>query len=424
MDCKDTRYQAYIDILFEELRPAMGCTEPIAVAYACAKAKQVLGMTPEQVELKVSGNIIKNVKSVVVPNTGGKRGLGATVAAGVTVAEADKELECLATVPQERLGEIDQYLAKDCIAVDLSTSDHIFDIDVTVYGGGNSAQVRIVDSHTNIVLVRHNEEILLQRAVEQGKGGSDRDVLSVEGIIDFADTVDLSLVEEPLLRQIQLNSAIAQAGLDGAYGASIGRVILNTFGEDNIKTRAKARAAAGSDARMSGCELPVVIVSGSGNQGITASVPVIEYAQSYGVDQETLLRGLIISNLLTIHQKTGIGRLSAFCGAVSAAAGAAGGIAYLQGGRMEAIAHTVVNALAVISGMVCDGAKPSCAGKIAAALDAGLMGYEMYQHGHQFYSGDGLVKKGVENTINNIARLGRVGMHETDREILRMMMEV
>ena len=423
MERTDARYAAYTRLVHDELRPAMGCTEPIAVAYACAKARALLGCLPERVDLVVSGNIIKNVKSVVVPNTGGRKGLKASVAVGVTAADESRELECLSRLTDEDRTAIDEYLGRDRIHIDVATSGRVFDLDVTVYAGENRARVRIADAHTNIVHLSRNEEVFLDKPLIDAADDPDEGLLTVEGIVDYADSVELEDVREPLERQIAYNTAISNEGLEHTYGASIGRVLLQGYGREDVHIRAKARAAAGSDARMSGCELPVIIVSGSGNQGITATLPLVEYAETYGVVHDRLLRALIVADLLTVHQKTGIGRLSAFCGAVNAACGAAAGIAYLMGGGLREVAHTLVNALAIVSGMVCDGAKASCAAKIVAALEGGLMGYEMYRNGFQFYSGDGLVKKGVENTIDNIARLGSKGMSETDREILRMMIE-
>ena len=423
MDRNDLRYAAYTRLIHYELRPAMGCTEPIAVAYACAKARALLGCLPKRVEMVVSGNIIKNVKSVVVPNTGGRRGLKTSAAAGVTAADESLELECLSRLNDADRQAIDDYLARDCISIDVATSGRVFDLDVRVYAGSDWARVRIADAHTNIVHMSRNGEVLVDKPLVDAEDDPDEGLLTVEGIVDYADSVELDDVREPLERQIAYNTAISNEGLKNTYGASIGRVLLQGCGKEDVHVRAKARAAAGSDARMSGCELPVIIVSGSGNQGITATMPLVEYAETYGVERDRLLRALIVADLLTVHQKTGIGRLSAFCGAVNAACGAASGIAYLMGGGLKEVAHTLVNALAIVSGMVCDGAKASCAAKIMAALEGGLMGYEMYRNGFQFYSGDGLVKKGVENTIDNFARLGKKGMSETDREILRMMIE-
>ena len=423
MERTDPRYTAYVNLIHRELRPAMGCTEPIAVAYACAKARALLGTLPQRVEMVVSGNIIKNVKSVVVPNTGGRRGLKTSAAAGVTAADESRELECLAGLTDADRAALDEYLARDCVSIDVSDSGRVFDLDVTVYAGADSARVRIADAHTNIVHMSRNGEVLLDRPLIAPGDDPDEGLLTVEGIVEFADSVDLEAVRLPLERQIACNTAISDEGLKNVYGASIGRVLMAGYGKEDVHVRAKARAAAGSDARMNGCELPVIIVSGSGNQGITATMPLVEYADTYGVERDRLLRALIVADLLTVHQKTGIGRLSAFCGAVNAACGAAAGIAYLMGGGLREVAHTLVNALAIVSGMVCDGAKASCAAKIVAALEGGLMGYEMFRNGFQFFSGDGLVKKGVENTIDNIARLGSKGMSGTDREILRMMIE-
>ena len=424
MEKCDRCYEQYVKILHEELMPAMGCTEPIAVAYAAAKAREVLGAEPERVLVEASGNIIKNVKSVVVPNTGGLKGIAAAAAAGVAAGDAGAELQVLASVTPEQVAAIGEYLARTPIEVRHADTPYIFDIAVSVFRGGESAFVRITDFHTNIVCIRRNSETLLEKASGGGGGEAltDRSCMRVERIVDFADSVDLADVRELLQRQIAYNMAIAEEGLRNNYGANIGKTLLKGH-ENDINYKLRAWAAAGSDARMNGCELPVVINSGSGNQGITTSVPVIVYARDTGADEETLLRALCVSNLVTIHLKTGIGRLSAYCGAVSAGAGAASGIAYLQGGRFETIAHTIVNTVAVTSGIVCDGAKASCAAKIAAAVDAGLLGLTMYREGNQFYGGDGIVKKGVERTIEIVGKLASRGMVETDKEIIRLMME-
>ena len=420
----DPRYAQYIQILKEELRPAMGCTEPIAIAYAAAKARATLGAVPERVLVEASGNIIKNVKSVVVPHTGGLRGIPAAAAAGVVAGDADAELEVLAHVTPEQIAAMSEYIARVPIEVRHADTGRIFDIQITVYAGADRAVVRIADYHTNVVLVKRNDEILLRQELTDRNDDrlTDRTCLSVEGIVDFADSVDPEDVREVLERQIAYNMAIAKEGLSGNYGANIGKTVLRGR-EYDINYKMRAWAAAGSDARMNGCELPVVINSGSGNQGITASVPVIVYAEEIGASHETLLRALCVSNLITTHLKTGIGRLSAYCGAVSAGVGAGAGIAYLKGGRFEMIAHTVVNAVAITSGIICDGAKASCAAKIAAAVDAGLLGLAMYEDGNQFFSGDGIVKKGVENTIEAVGKLASRGMQQTDIEIIQLMME-
>lgn len=416
-------YDSYVKILKEELIPAMGCTEPIAIALAAAKAREALGAVPERCRVEVSGNIIKNVKAVTVPNTGGLKGIEAAAAAGIVAGRADLELEVLSQVTREEIEAMEAFLGACEIKVVPAEGDRIFFINVTVAAGGHSACCEIVDFHTNIVRIQRDEEILF-RAEETTGGGeeqTDRSVLSVEEIVNFAGCLDVADVEEVLSRQVAYNSAISAEGMKGGWGAEVGRTLRSLYGDD-VAVRAKAAAAAGSDARMSGCEMPVVIVSGSGNQGMTTSLPVIEYARDMGASDEELYRALAVADLVTIHQKTGIGRLSAFCGAVSAGCGAAAGIAYLRGGRYDVIAHTIANALAICSGMICDGAKPSCAAKIASAVDAGLMGYHMYLNGgHQFVGGEGIIQKGVENTIGNVGRLARLGMRRTDEEILDIM---
>ena len=424
MRITNEQYKAYIQIMREELRPAMGCTEPIAIAYAAAKARETLGSMPERLLIEVSGNIIKNVKSVVVPHTGGLRGIPAAAAAGTVAGDANAELEVLANVTAEQIAAMAAYLKNTPIEVRHADTGRIFDIQITVFAGADRATVRIVDYHTNIVLISRNNEILLERGLTDKSDDrlTDRTCLSVESIVDFADSVYLDDVRDVLERQIAYNMAIAEEGLKGNYGANIGKTVLRGR-EYDINYKMRAWAAAGSDARMNGCELPVVINSGSGNQGITASVPVIVFARENGKSHEELLRALCVSNLITTHLKTGIGRLSAYCGAVSAGVGAGAGIAYLKGGRFEMIAHTVVNAVAVTSGIICDGAKASCAAKIAAAVDAGLLGLAMYEDGNQFFGGDGIVKKGVEHTIETVGKLASRGMQKTDEEIIRLMME-
>ena len=421
-------YQDYVNILKEELVPAMGCTEPIAIAYAAAVLRETLGRPAERMEVEASGNIIKNVKSVFVPGTGGLRGIPAAAAAGMAAGDPSLDLEVLSQIGEAEQARIREYLAHTPITVKLADSPLIFDILVRAWAGEDSALVRIANYHTHIVRIEKNGAVLkdlpVQAAAEEGL--TDKSALSVRGILEFAREADLSDVEETLSRQIRFNTAIAQEGLRGDYGANIGQVLLSAYGDD-VKIRAKAMAAAGSDARMNGCGLPVVIVSGSGNQGLTASLPVIEYAKELGVDQETLYRALLVSDLITIHLKAEIGRLSAYCGAVSAGCGSGAGIAYLYGkdkpeeALLKDVSHTIVNSLAVVSGMVCDGAKASCAAKIASAVDAGILGFTMYQQGQQFRGGDGIISKGVEETIHNIGLLATQGMRETDREILDIM---
>lgn len=417
-------YRAYVEILQEELVPAMGCTEPIAVAYAGALARKALGAMPELTELIVSGNIIKNVKSVIVPHTAGRKGLRTAVAVGICCGDPDRELEVLSDITDEALGKLDEFLRSAEIRLGESDANCPFDIQVRLRAGEHTAFVRIIGNHTNVVRIQRDQEILLDKPFTDDvvQIPENRKLLSVERIVQFADEVNLDDVRDVLKRQIDYNMTIAEKGLHEKYGANVGRILLRSYG-NSVQNRAKAWAAAGSDARMNGCELPVVINSGSGNQGMTASIPVIIYATECNVSEELLYRALVVSNLVTIHLKTGIGSLSAYCGATSAGAGAGAGISYLYGGRYREIAHTVVNALAINSGMICDGAKASCAAKIASAVEAGLLGWQMNVHDSQFYGGDGIVVKGVENTIRAVSTLAREGMRATDSEIIHLMME-
>lgn len=424
MNREDITYKTYVEILKKELIPAMGCTEPIAIAYCAAKARAALGELPAQVKVEVSGNVIKNVKSVIVPNSGGGRGIETAAALGIVAGKEELGLEVLSQVTEEEKKLLNPYIKATAFTVCPLESEYLLDIIVTVKKGESEAKVRIANEHNNIILIEKNGKILFEKEVDEKEDVNlpDYSLLSMEKIYDFALTADLDDVKEVLDRQIEYNCAISDEGMRGDYGANIGRVLLGEYG-DGIENRAKAKAAAGSDARMNGCELPVVINSGSGNQGMAASLPVIEYAKELKCTKEQLYRALLISNLATLHQKSGIGRLSAYCGAVSAGAGAGAGIAYLLGGDLEVIDHTLVNALAITSGIVCDGAKASCAAKIATSVDSGILGYKMYKNGHQFYGGDGLVAKGVENTIRNIGRLGKDGMKGTDVEIIKIMTE-
>ena len=420
----DTLYQQYVNILHEELRPAMGCTEPIALAYAGAKARQILGCLPEAVEVKVSGNIIKNVKSVIVPNTGGMHGIGPAVCAGIVAGDADKVLEVISTVDHDQRQQLKEFLDRVPVEIHPANSGMIFDIDLILRSGQDTVRLRIVNHHTNIVLMERNGEKLLELPIQESSEDhlTDKSCLNIEKIVEFADSVDIGDIEEVVGRQVECNMAIAREGISGNWGANIGTVLLRRQSE-LLSKRAAAYAAAGSDARMSGCEMPVIILSGSGNQGITASVPVAVYAEALGKTREELLRAVVLSDLVTIHQKTGIGRLSAYCGAISAGCGAGAGIAYLMGGKLHAVAHTVVNSVAILSGTICDGAKPSCAAKIAAAVDAGILGWQMHEEHQQFYGGDGIVTKGVDNTVKNVGRLASEGMRQTDETILQIMLD-
>lgn len=417
------KYDAFIRILKKELVPAMGCTEPISLAYAAAKARDVLGRIPNKIDVEVSGNIIKNVKSVVVPNTNGLKGIKAAVAAGVMVGDSSKALEVLAFVKEKEKPLIKKYLESCEITVKPAESKLNFDIILTLYKDNSYSKIRLIDDHTNIVLIEKDKKELFKISTKNGfcTEDADKDLLSIKDIVDFANTVDLNDIADVISRQIDYNSKICEEGLTNDYGASIGKVLLSSYGSD-IKVRAKAKAAAGSDARMNGCELPVIIVSGSGNQGITASVPIIEYAKEINASEEMLYRAIILSDLIAIYQKFGIGSLSAFCGAVCAGCASGAGIAYmLSKGKKEAIESTIINALGIISGVVCDGAKASCAGKIAASIDAAILGYNMYLHGKRFFNGDGIVAKNADETIKNIWRLGKYGMFQTDKEILTIM---
>ena len=418
---------AYEDILIEELQVAMGCTEPIAIAYASSIARNALGRLPETVVVRLSGNIIKNVKSVIVPSTGGMHGIESAVSAGIISNRCDLKLELLSALNDNDIKEIENYKENADIVLEELETPCNFDLFVKAISGNDKVKVRISDYHTNVVLVSKNDIDITEKyrneQAEMGKSlkKADRSLLNVKDIVEFAETVDLEKIKPFLERQIQMNMNIANEGLTNDYGATIGKILYRN-GDAPIKEKLKAYAAAGSDARMSGCELPVCIISGSGNQGITASVPVVVYANENGIKYETMLRALLVSDLVTIHQKTGIGTLSAYCGAISAGVGAGAGICYLQGGRYREIAHTLVNAVAILSGTICDGAKASCAAKIAMAVEAGLIGCDMSKANKQFYGGDGIVTKGVENTIRNIGMLAREGMSGTDKEIIKIML--
>ena len=416
-------YDAYIRVLKQELVPAMGCTEPIAVAYAAAVAAKELAEVPQKVRIEVSANIIKNVKSVIVPNTAGLHGLEAAAAAGIVAGDPEKKLLVISQVTPQQQTQIADYLQQAEFTVEESQSGALFDICITLEGAGHKAVCRIAGEHTNIVRIDSDGKTVFSRSYEADsiEGSADKELLTVEKIVEFADEVRIDDIKDVLDRQIRCNMAIAEEGLSNNYGARIGQVLMKARGDD-VVTRAKAYAAAASDARMGGCEKPVVINSGSGNQGITASVPVIIYAKELGASQEQLYRALVVSNLITLHLKSGIGPLSAYCGAISAGCGAAAGVTYLYGGKFRQIAHTVVNAIAINSGVICDGAKASCAAKIASAVEAGLLGMEMFRQDSQFLGGDGIVSKGVENTIDNVSRLASQGMRKTDAEIIKIML--
>lgn len=420
MNKEDSLYSIYVQILKEELVMAMGCTEPIAISYACAKATQVLDHLPDRIVVKASGSIIKNVKSVIVPHTNGLKGIEVAAAAGALYGDADAKLEVLSSATREQIEELPEYVQNTNITVQHIEQGHVFDLEIHVYYEQEHASVRIVDTHTNIVQIEKNWQVIFEDKTTSLELKADHSALIMKQIWDFSQTVDIDDVKEILDRQITCNMDIANEGIHNSYGANIGHVILN-MDSDCVKTKAKAYAAAGSDARMNGCELPVVINSGSGNQGITCCVPVVVYAKELDCTQEQLYRALVLSNLTAIYIKTGIGTLSAFCGAVSAGAAAGAGIAYLHNGTYKEIQHTIVNALAILSGTICDGAKASCAAKIASSIDAGIMGYYMYKNKQQFYAGDGIVAHSVDETIQNIGTLGSQGMLQTNDKIIEMM---
>jgi len=417
-------YTAYCDILKEELRLAMGCTEPISIAYSASIARSYLDSDPTEVNIGLSGNIIKNTKSVVVPATGGMHGIKAAVAAGTVANKPELMLEVLSVLSEEDVPKMKKLLENCSVVVEELDTTHIFEIVLSMKNDKEEITVRLLDGHTNLVCVEKNGKVLLKNEREEEGGGikTDRSVLTVEDIVAFANEVNLDDVRQLLELQISCNMAIAEEGIQNEYGACIGKVIYKN-GDCSLADKARAFTAAGSDARMNGCELPVCIISGSGNQGMTASIPVVIYARELKKTEEEMLRAVLLSDLITTHLKTGIGCLSAYCGAISAGCGAGAGIAYLYGGGFKEIAHTIVNALAILSGTICDGAKSSCAAKIAMAVESGILGYEMYKNGQQFYGGDGIVSKGVENTIANIGKLAREGMSGTDKEIIKIMLE-
>lgn len=417
-------YETYLRILREELVPALGCTEPIAIALASAKAREALGAMPEKITAACSGNIIKNAKGVIVPTTGNMKGINTSAILGAVAGDPGLGLEVLSKVGPADLEKTREMLAEGICREELLDTTAKLHILITMEGGGHTALAEIRDEHTNVIRLEKDGVVLfrkeepVQAAVEEEK--SDLDELNLADILDFANTVDLTEIRPTLARQVEYNVRIAQEGMTHVYGGRVGATLLRHYGED-VRIRARAMAAAGSDARMGGCVLPVVINSGSGNQGLTASLPVIVYAEDMGASRQELLRALVVSNLVTIHLKEGIGKLSAYCGATSAGCGAAAGVCYLMGGRLSEIAHTIVNGVAINSGMICDGAKPSCAAKIASAVEAGLLGLQMQRHNAQFFGGEGIVTKGVEATILNVCSLARNGMASTDKEIIRMM---
>ena len=416
--------EAYTHILREEIIPATGCTEPISIAFCAAKAHQVLGMQPTAVTVSVSGNILKNVKSVVVPNTNGLKGIRAAVAAGIVCGDADKGMQVISSVTDEQRAAVANFLNSVNIDISCAETDCPLYISITLYARTSYSRVVIANNHSNIVEIMKNGEAIVKRPIiaQSEDNLTDKSCMNLHDIYEYAERIDLEEIKDLLDMQIDYNMAICEEGLANDYGANIGKILLSENVSD-AKTVARAYAAAGSDARMSGCEMPVAILCGSGNQGITASVPIICYARHYAIKEERMYRALVLSDLLTVYQKAGIGRLSAFCGAISAGCAAGAGIAFLLGGDESVVAHTLVNSIAMISGTFCDGAKPSCAAKIAAAIETGILGYQMYLHQQQFHHGEGIVAPNADATVQNIGRIASEGMVETDQTIISIMQQ-
>ena len=420
-------YNEYVTILESELVPALGCTEPIALAYAAAKAKEVLGKMPDHITMRCSGNIIKNVKGVKVPNSGGMKGVEAAAVLGITGGDPSQALEVLEHVTDREIDEAEKLLKAgfcDCVLKDDVANLYIEAYAVCKKTEKSEALVVIEDEHTNITHIEKDGQVLFHKEkkeyCQEREKTPDKSLLNLEDIITFANEVQITDVEKVLGRQIKYNTRIAEEGLRNPWGAQVGRVVLEEFGED-VKWRAVAKASAGSDARMSGCALPVIINSGPGNQGMTCSLPVIEFGKELKKSKEEIYRALCVSNLVALNQKKYIGSLSAYCGAVCAAAGAGAGITYLCGGTLEQIENTVVNTIADAGGIVCDGAKPSCAAKISTALQAAILSHKMAMRGLTFARGEGLVMDCPEDTIKAVGYVGRAGMKQTDVEILNLM---
>lgn len=414
----------YIKILESELVPAMGCTEPIALAYGGARAREILGGMPEKVIAKCSGNIIKNVRCVTIPNSKGLVGIEAGVLLGIAGGNAEKQMEVLEDVSDADIEMAKQMLQKGVCKVEFLDSPSVLHIILELYTEEHSAVVEIRDGHTNITSIRKDGEELLEGAVKFEYDDTDerKVILNMENIKEFADTVELSKVQHLIERQITCNMAIANEGMKGEYGLGLGKLLVESY-PDTTLNQMKAYAAAGSEARMGGCDLPVIINSGSGNQGIASSVPVVVYARIKQVDQETLYRSLVFSNLLTIYQKTYIGKLSAFCGAVSASCASGAALTYMVGGTLDQIKMTVENTLANIPGIICDGAKISCAAKIATSLDAAIMAHNLAMKNKVYAPYTGILQEDTPETISCVGYIGKEGMKQTDKEILKIMIE-
>lgn len=415
-------YRDYIDILENELVPAMGCTEPIALAYGAAYCRSVLGEEPKQILAECSGNIVKNVRCVIIPHSNGMAGIETAVVLGALGGDHKKELEVLTTVKQHHIDEAKAFIESRRCFVKLLDSATPLHFIITMEGERNSALVEIGESHTNVVRVEKNGEVLLKKDFKGYEESINYGALNLDDIKAFADGVDLDDVRELLDRQIECNMAICREGMKGGYGVGIGKIIKSSY-PDEVITRMKSMASSGSEARMGGCEYPVIVNSGSGNQGITASVPVIVYAESMGLSMETLYRGLVFSNLLTVYQKMYIGKLSAFCGVVSAGCAAGAAITYMLDGSVERIQKTIENTLANIPGIICDGAKVSCAAKIATSIDAAYLAHRMAMNDAVYIANTGILQKTTSKTISCVGTIGKDGMRETDREILKIILD-
>lgn len=415
-------YEEYTAILKEEIVPALGCTEPIAIAYGAAAAREALGVMPEHMIVRCSGNIIKNVKAVVVPHTGHLKGIETSAILGMIGGKPEKKLEVLEGVTAADVEATRRLLQTGFCKTKLLEGVSNLQLIVEVFAGDERALVEIAYSHTNIVRIEKNGQSLLKQDMDSGQAGTDRSLLNLQQIYTFANEVRLCDIEELMKNQIDANMRIALEGLSHSYGAGVGETLINAWGTD-IRVLARALPAAGSDARMNGCVLPVMTNSGSGNQGMTVSLPVAAYARHLRVTEEKMLRALVLSNLIAVYQKSELGKLSAYCGAVSAAAASAAGIAYLHDAEYSVILDTLTNTLANVSGIVCDGAKSSCAAKIASAVDAGILAFEMARQHRVFQPGEGLVQETAEGTLKSYGRMGREGMRATDVEILKMMLE-
>ncbi len=414
-------YNSFITLLTAELRLAMGCTEPIAVAYATAKAREVLGVMPERIELYCSGNIIKNVKAVTVPNSGGRRGLDVAAVLGAAFGDASLELEVVSQVTEDEIAQLEGLLAQNLCHCHLETGKDNLYIRAEVFAGNDSALVEISEKHTYITRIEKNGEVLLTNP-SLNLLKNDNSILNLKDIYEFAKTFDMNDIDDLVERQIDCNINIAKEGIKHPYGSEIGRRYIKMYGKDDYRFKAVAYAAAGSDARMNGCALPVVINSGSGNQSIAISVPIIVYAKEKGIEKEQLIRGLVFADLMALLQKKYIGDLSAYCGATCAGCASVAGIAFIEGKPLEVLGNIIVDSISTVGGMVCDGAKSSCAAKIATSISMGFLAYDLAVHDLDFKNGEGLVVKDIEESIARVGRMGREGMRSTDEEILNMML--